>query len=229
MRGHFIFMVLLLAGLCYPGTAMSQYAYRFKAKFTIKEKTLQDKLQLTKGTVYYDKNIGKLVYRISFPEPATLMIADTNYYLIQYDSLMEKRAVPAIGEYTLFHQGLSGNLQHYGLEETPYKIASVSQEDDMVITTWIPEGNLKKLMGKIVMSHKQKQLYGIVFFDKKGKKVIRKLFFKDYVNLDGFIFPQEIVQITYRDEEEYYKVTTFKEIAIDDKSENGMYDLNVPD
>ena len=58
--------------------------------------------------------------------------------------------------------------------------------------------------------------------------ILTKLFFKDYSNIDGFVFPGRVVQVQYEGEKHWYKETAFNNIRIDEVDNDSMYDYPVP-
>lgn len=210
-----------------PKKNLGQYFFRLKADVSIKEKSYDGKSMLTKGKIYYDKNIKKLTYQISFPEKEKWLLTDTLMYRITTDSVFKEHTFVNIPEFSIFHISLSGNLNNFGLANSFYSISEVEKENDMVITTWQPKKEAGDKYGPIVMSQKDNKLYGIVFINKENK-ILSKHFFRDYVNINGFIFPGEVIQIVYIGDKENYKITTYKNIVLNDLQEENMYDYSIP-
>lgn len=67
----------------------------------------------------------------------------------------------------------------------------------------------------------------MVFIDSKDK-IIRKQFFDNYQNFRGLEFPMEIVDISYTLNKENYQVTTYKNLEIDDVTEDYIYNFAIP-
>ncbi|MBL4715790.1 MAG: hypothetical protein JKX95_04065 [Bacteroidia bacterium] len=125
----------------------------------------------------------------------------------------------------LFYKDKSININESG--KVDYINNIKGNNENMVITTWKAKALLRSKLGKIVMSHKQGKLYGVVFFNPEGK-IISKQFYKKYTNISGLDFPTEIVQIIYRDDQENYKVTTFKNLVVNDFKEDNIYNYPIP-
>lgn len=207
-----------------PEVSLGQHFFRMKADITIKEKFDGDKSSLTIGKVYYDKNIKKIVYVNKFPEKETWVIKDTLLSKLVDGKIKSSHQLPFSPQFTIFHMSLSGSLKNYGLEDSNFKIDGVEKEDGMVITTWRAEG---ANIGKVVISQKDKKLFGVAFFNSKDE-LMGKQFFKDYQSVKGFEFPSEIVEIYYSEKGENYKVTTYKNIIVDDTGEEYIYDCYIP-
>lgn len=179
------------------------------------------------GKVFYDKKIKKIVYQINFPEKETWVMEDTLFYRVVQNKIMQKQKIPTLAETSIFNICLNGKLANYGLNEFQYTIDSVEKSDGMVITTWLPPKKLEKTFGKIVLSQKEKKLFGMAYFSPENK-LLSKQFFKNYLNTRGLEFPGEIIQITYSGEKENYQITTYKNVVVNDLSEDAIYNFSLP-
>ena len=152
--------IILILFFIFPLVLFSQNFYRIKADFTIKQKNADGSSSLTVGKVYYDKNYKEIIYDISFPEKEIWVTKDTLLYKFADKKLLNKKKVPAIAEFSIFHLSLNGTLNNFGLESSPYTIGTVEKEKGMVLTTWIPPANMEKNLGKVVISQKEKKYLG---------------------------------------------------------------------
>ncbi len=219
-------ITLIILITLFSNISFSQAFFRIKADFSIKAKGFNGKSQLTMGKVYYDKTIKKIVYKIKYPEKSDWVSVDTNMYHIVNNKVTSRKSLPAIVEFTIFHIALSGNLSNYGLDKSPFTISKVQQSKGMVITTWDPPQLYSKIYGRIIVSNKNKKLYGIIFFSPDGM-ILRKQFFKKYQNINGFSFPSEVLQISYNESKESYELSSFKNIIINDMNEDYIYDYYI--
>lgn len=213
---------LFILFFLYPLFLFSQNSYRLKADFTIKQKNADGSSSLTIGKVYYDRNYKEIVYDISFPEKEIWVTKDTSLYKFNNKKFIGRLSIPAITEFSIFNLALNGTLNNFGLESSPFTIGKVEKENGMVLTTWDPPLKMTKQFGRIIISQKEKKLFGVVVFNAKGE-IMLKQFFKNYDNTSGIEFPMEIVQITYLNGKESYQVTTYSNIYIDDYNEDEMY------
>jgi hypothetical protein len=220
-----LFILLILSVLSLP-LLNAQGAYRIKADFSIKIKS--DSIQsLTMGKVYYDKNIGKLVYVISFPTPEIWVQKDTSLFRIVNGLVVDTTRIPYVKEFTIFHLALSGQLPDYGLKGSAFELESVEKDSDLVIKTYAPPARLRKDLGKVKISNKDRRLHGIVFLNSSGKTV-SKQFFENYIISRGVAFPGKVVQITPLSKgKDLYQVTTYRNIVIDGSGEDNYYNYPV--
>lgn len=223
-RLNIIFYLFFLL-LSYSG--FSQAYFRISADFSIKDKNPKGS-EFYKGKVYYDKEYGKIIYEVTFPEPKTLVLADTQMYVLENKQVVSKSFTPSTNKFTIFNLALSGDLKNFGLDKSGYYINSIEESEDQTIIEWLPPTALEDKLGKAVLSLKNDQLFGIVLFKPNGE-IMGKRFYKNYVSVNGLPFPKKIIQISYLHGTEYYKITTFENIEIDELENDEMYRIDLID
>lgn len=193
----------------------------------IKAKSPAGQQQLTAGKVFYDKNIGQIVYEITFPEKEIWVQKDTVLYKIVNSKVVGKQNIPVMIEFSIYNLVLNGNLADYGLKKTKFRIKKVEKNEDNVISTWEPPSDLKKFFGDVLLSNVKQQLNGIVFKDNTGEIVSRQ-FFRNYIKVKGLSFPQEIIKESHIKGTIAYEMTTYSNILINDLSSEYKYDYKIP-
>lgn len=201
---------------------------RIKAEFTIKEKAANGSQYISTGTAYFDKFFNRVIYITRYPVKETMVITDSVMYQIRNNKVINKKTSPSSVKNSIFLITLNGQLSSFGLDGSIYKISKVEKEKDLIITTWTPSDKYRDIMGKILLSTKNKKLHGVVILNKESK-VLSKQFFKNYINIAGIDFPTEVLQIIYSsDNKENYKITTYKNITLNDFKENSNYSFPIP-
>ena len=215
--------LFLLFFLFLTGEIFSQEYFRIEADFTVKVKKNDGKMNLTRGKVFYDKNYKELIYEITFPQVEKWAIRDTNLYKIRNDSLIKRESIPSINEFTVFHLSLNSNLNDFGLKNSVYKISKVEKKGDLVLSYWkIPE-RAKLPLDYVIVAKKNNKLESVVLMGKESK-IISRQFFRNYVQIDAFEFPGQIIQILYdKNGKENYQVTEFKNIIVNNIQDNDSY------
>jgi hypothetical protein len=200
-----------------------------KAEFSIKENLPDGKQVLTMGTVYCDKNARTIVYKLTFPKQGLYVLTDSASYEIENDKIVKQSKAYNLYNFSIYNLALSSGLYNYGLTTGEiFKLTNVVREDSLVVSTYSPAmKELKKYTGDVKLSTRNKQLYGLAFFD-NAQKLLSKQFFTKYTNYKGFSFPGEILQINYINGKEYYKVTTYKNVVVNAANENELYNYAVP-
>ncbi len=200
---------------------------RVQARVSIKTKYVDGKGLLEMGDVYFDKANKKLVYDFSFPEKISVVINDTALFVIENGIVVNRRQGMLLLEFNLFNVILNGELNNFGLRGNPvYKIEKVERAGGMVITTWEFKGK-EKNFGKVLVSTKNGDLYGVVILDPDGRVASRQIFEK-YVLARGLKFPTEITQIIHYPEGDIIQVTTFKNIVVNSPHNENYYNYAIP-
>jgi hypothetical protein len=211
------------------GQTLGQQFFRLKADFSIKENLPDSSQVLTMGTVYFDKNSHQVVYDITFPQKGIYILTDSATYEINPGKPAKKTKTYNLYNFSIYNLALSSNLYNYGLTNNMvFKLTDVEKEDSLVISTWSPSiKKIAELTGDVKISTKNKQLYGLAFFD-QHKKLLSKQFFENYTMYKGLAFPGQILQINYIKDKEYYKITTYKNVVINAPNENEKYNYPLP-
>ncbi len=223
IRRYFV-LILLIACLPFAAGYTQQYS-RIHADFSVKVKSASGGQSLTMGQVFYDRNIRQLIYYLNFPENEIWVTSDTVVYQIREGKLISRTATFSLAEFTVFHLALNSHLQDFGLKNTRYVAGDIKRENNMVITTWSPPEKAREKLGNILVSVKNKQLFGVIFQDPQGV-TIRKQFFEDYLLISGLAFPGRIVEINISNGIESYQVTTYKNIVVDEMENDNKYFYN---
>lgn len=224
MRIPWLFVIITMLG---SGTLLpAQEFYRISAEFSVKSQG--DSLgNLTMGRLFYDENIGQLIYDIRFPQEQTWVFSDSSIFRYQGDSLLEATVGASVADFSLFHLALNNDLRHYGLKGSIYNLEGVEKEGDLVISTWRPPGPLSSTLGKVLISSKANRLYGIVFFNAE-EEVLRKQFFRKYENINGLEFPTELIDIFFLDEGKQYQKTNYSQIRLNETDHPERYRFSAP-
>lgn len=206
-----------------PKCLLGQYYFRMSADFSIKEKYTDGTSNLTMGRMYYDVNFKKLIFDIHFPKKQTLVFEDSSLLLFENQKLIQTKKFSPFQEYSVYHLALTGKLIDFGMKGSMYSIQNVEKDGDMVITTWKPEDRLKKNLGDIVMSMKDKTLYGIVFFNPQGR-MLGKQILRNYQKSGAFSFPGEVIQITYLENgSESNKLYSYSNVIVNETGKDHIY------
>lgn len=222
MRFSATFLIVLCLGL----GLQAQDFYRISGEFSIKSKD-DSTFSLTRGSFYYDMNFKKVVYELDFPQKEVWVLSDSLIFRMRGDSIYEKTEGVSIVDFSIFHLTLNNKLNNYGLEESIYSLEDVEKNKDMVIYTWSPPLIAQSVLGDVLLSQKDKRLFGLIFLN-KDEEVIRKQFFRDFQNIDGLEFPTEIVDLVYVDGFEIIQKTNYKNIKVNEAGKLDKYNYPLP-
>jgi len=200
-----------------------QEFYRMNADFTVKIRRSDSTLNLTKGTVYYDKNIKELIYRVAFPQQEIWVIADTSLFKYRADTLFERISIPSVNEFTVFHLSLNSGISDFGLKKSMFKVSRVEKRGELVLSYWkIPE-QIKSSIDHVVVVKKQNRLESVMMMG-DNSEVLSRQFFRNYHSIGAFEFPRQIVQIIPGESGvNNYQVTEFENIVVNDMDHDHLF------
>lgn len=222
-----LFLTFIIIFLASQGIVFSQDYFRISADFTVKISNSDSTKNLTKGTVFYDKNIKDLIYNISFPRIERWISRDTSLYKFRNDTLIQRVTIPSINEFTIFHLALNVGLIDFGLKNSIYKISKVEKKGELVLSYWKVPNAAIKMLDLVVIAEKNHRLESVIMIDPQ-QKILGKQFFRNYIKIDAFEFPQQIIQILYTSAgKENYQVTEFRNIIINDMSNTKLYQIKL--
>ncbi len=223
MKKHFIIFFFLTFWLA---TGAAQSAYRIKSDFLFKVKNPDSTFNLSKGVVYYDKNIKKLVFDLSFPEREIKVTKDTLVYTFRADTLYSIEKNLLAPEFTLFNYLLTDQFQTYGIDDKFFSADKVERSQGLVITHWKPKGKLSEVIGEIVIAQKQKRLYSVLIKNPE-MEIINRQIFKNYKTIKGTIIPTEILSVFNVDTTRYLQITSLKNPVINETINEAIYDFDL--
>lgn len=201
---------------------------RIEANISIKEVFSDGKKSLMMGKVFYDFEVGKLVYDISFPENEVMILSKDHITSIKKDTSITAPLISSeLVDFSIYKLLLEGELKTFGLEENKFVIGNIEDlGNGKVISEWLP--NARDVHFKIVISQMNNLIDGIAFFDEHGI-LKRKQLFKDYNRYGRIKFPHSIYEFSYTEEGgQYKKLTTHSNIKINDYSDDqGLYNASV--
>lgn len=217
---RFVLKSAALILMLLPGVfqvAWGQEYYRVSADFTVKIRRSDGTMNLTKGSVYYDKNIGELIYRVSFPQPEVWVMADTSLFKFREDTLYERITIPSVNEFTVFHLSLNSGISDFGLDKSMFKVSKVEKRDEQVLSYWKIPDRVESSIDHVILAREENRLASVIMVGDESE-ILSRQFFRDYVKLDAFEFPGQIVQILPDDEgNDNYQVTEFENVRVNDQ------------
>jgi hypothetical protein len=203
-------------------TGYSQINSRIEADVSIKNIAADGKKSLSVGKVFFDKNIRQIVYEMTFPAPTRFAITGKGIVGSEQSEPMDELVANKMIDFSVYNLFLNQDLELFGLTHTPFKMVSTQREADMVISEWVLPEEMGQNLGKMLISQKDKKLYGLVTMG-PDEVIISKQFFTDYQVVDGVWFPAKLIQINYTEAGESKKITTFRNIKLNQFDQDANY------
>lgn len=221
-RALFTFFLVILCTFY----GFGQNSFRFKADITTKIKNLDGTFQYTKGSAFYDRNIKKIVYDITFPQKEFFVSIDTLVYKYTNDKLVSVIGNPLKPEYSIYHFILNNDISDFGLKKSSFSVGNIEKVDDLIITKWVPPSGNKSFFGNILVSTKNKRLNSVLIYSSKGVLLNRQIY-KKYQSINGVEIPTEILTVTYIGEVKKYQIVEFRNVIINETGNDSLYNFNV--
>ena len=227
MKKIYIQLFLVFFSLGNLNITVAQTFHRFSADYTVKYNDKNGNAIMKMGRVYYDSKQKQIVIKNGFPVKEYIIHKDTSIYFIRVGNIVNQLNAISPTEFSIFHLALNGELLNYGLDKAGYTIGNIKKDKGLIIASWLPPEKYKFNLGKIIISTKNKKLYGIIFLD-INEKIIGKHIFQKFINIDGFEFPTEVIRINYYSNYELYEKTTYKKFKINETGKDEYYNYVIP-
>ena len=203
-----------------------QNPFRFKADIISKMKNLDGSFQYTKGVAFYDSNVKKIIYKISFPQKEIFVSVDTLVYKFANDKQISVVGNPLKPEYSIYHFILNNDISDFGLKKSSFSVGNVEKVDGLIITKWIPPAGNSSFFGNIIVSTKNKRLNSVLIYNSKGVLVNRQIY-KKYISANGVEIPTEVLTVTYFGEVKKYQIVEFHNVLINEAGNDSLYNFNL--
>ena len=210
----------------FVNTFYAQEFYRFSADYSIKQSEVNGREVLKLGKVFYDINEKQIVMKNGFPIREIIVFNDTSVYQIRNNKVFNKSKIIAPIQFSIFHLALKEKLLNYGLDKAGYKLDTVKIDKGLVISIWNPPTKYQNIFGNVIVSTKEKQLFGIAFLNPSGK-VVSKHLYRYYTQIKGFSFPTKVIRIKYSNGEEIFETTTYNKIKVNSTTDNEYYGYKI--
>ena len=208
---------------------VSQDFFRFQADFTLKEiSSIGDSLErrLVIGSCYYDNNLNKLTYYLSFPDSEQWVVHDTFIYTLKDDVVINETSVPRITEHNIFKMLLEQTFTEFGMLKSGYQIQKVKKLGNEIFVTYQPPKEHAEVLGSLVLIKEKKMLKGVIYYEPDGNMMFRQQL-NDYQVIDGLPVPGKVVHILEKGDKKIQRVLAFENIRINQPGRDHLYDIQI--
>lgn len=219
------FFLTLLTSLLFVMASQGQSLQRIEADFSLKESDKLGNKKLSVGKVYYDKNIRVVVFKITFPYEEVLCIHDEGITRYKADTVYSNVIALGLIDFNIFNLFLNGNLDYYGLKQSPFDLKDVEQDNQKIISTWVNKRNKDSGIGKIMLSQEDKAITGLITFN-VNDEIVSKQFFEEYIDVSGFKFPSQVIQYLISGPEKEVRISNYREVKINQYDQRSPYDYH---
>jgi len=217
------FLLILATFLILALPAHAQSLQRVEADFSLKESDKLGNKKLSVGKVYYDKNIRVVVFQITFPYEEVLCVHDKGVTRFKADTVFANVIANGLIDFNIFQLFLNGNLDFYGLKQSPFELKDVEEDNNKVISTWINKRSKDVGLGKILLAQEDKAITGLITYNDKDE-IVSKQFFEEYMDVSGFKFPSQVIQYLISGNEKEIRISNYRDIKINNYDQKAPYD-----
>lgn len=212
----------LLFFVCITGLSFSQGVhFRFTAGYTIKEIDTAGVEKISIGEVFLDKNQKNLFFYQEFPGKKQTKLRDTILSTYQSDTLAATLAIKGFYDMAIYNTILSSKLSDFGLRERGYVVNKVFEDAGKVIARYEPKDSTTFGNVELVTNSNYQLELVLVYLPDGG--LVSKTFLSDYVIKKGLFVPRKIYQLAYVNKKVVKKITTLRNIKIDEEGNTHKY------
>lgn len=216
MRNLFL-IIMFCAGL--QQVEAQRIADRIEAEYSIKEISPNGQNSLIVGKVFYDQRQQTLVHKQSFPANTLLAFRDSSVFVIQKDSIKQTKASAMAIQFSIYNLILNNEISDFGLEKMGFEMMEVDEQEGKIVSKW---KHSVAASGYIAITQENGKVDGVIFYEKSGKPLVKQ-YFREYQKVGKVYFPSKIMEIIYTPSGENKKITTHRNIKVDDFTDEAEY------
>ena len=194
-------------------------ADRIEADYSIKEINTNGKQSLIVGKVFFDKTKKTMTHHQTFPAENLLVFKDTTVFLIINDSVAKSKSSALSIDFSIYNLILNNNITDFGLEKFGFELVDVEDREGKVVSKW---RNASASAGIVAITQEAGRVDGVIFYDPNGKPLMKQ-YFNDYEKFGRIYFPTKIFEIISTPFGENKKITTHRNIKVDDFEDEAYY------
>lgn len=213
--------ILLCVALFSPFLGISQSKQRISAIYSIKEIDTLGQNKISMGELFFSNSSRMLRFEQKFPDCRSYILQDTILQINKQDSKQRISLTKGLIDYNVYNLILSGSLQDFGLSKSGYVLSKVREEEGQIIMEYTPPKALTTV-SKIELVKKEGKLEGFIVYNEKGA-LLSQTFFREYIVKDGVLIPMKIVQFVHYGNKQSKKITTLKDVKINETTRIHLY------
>ena len=194
---------------------------RFKAGFSVKEIDTAGVKKISIGEVYLDKNQRNLFFYQEFPTVKETKLRDSVLTTYQADTVVGSLVLGRFFDISIYNLMISSYLSDFGLTKRGYKLENVKEEDSYIVSIYQPKDGT--YFGKVELAKdKTGNLKAVIVYSSEGV-LLSKTFLSEYETIKGLKIPEKIVQFAYLEDKVAKKITTLRDVKIDEQGNSSKY------
>lgn len=202
-----------------------------KISATITSKQVQSgKSVMVKGEVFYSHN-GNLVTNFTFPRPYVVLsnkLGEVKIYDPANNTVMQYQNFLFSTQTSQFYYFFSGKIADMGLGDIGYVQEKTYPENNLVVSLWrLKTPDRKALIQKVKLVYDgQKPVY--MHYENAQGKLIRKIFYYNYTQIESNSFPYTTTEIIYGEGDSTVTKTTFSDFKVNQQATSQYFNFRIP-
>lgn len=190
----------------------------------------QGKLITIKGDVYYQQN-GKLTTHFVSPKEYVMLsnnFGEVKVYDPAKNSVLQYQNFLFSSQTSQFYYFFTGKAYDMGLSSIGYVQDKTYNQDKLLVTEWrlkTPDKKASIQRVKLVYENRKP-----VYMDYRAAddKIIRKVFYYNYMHLFSYDFPTTTTEIVYNDKDSTVSKTSYGDIKTNSEANSPYFDFAIP-
>lgn len=183
-----------------------------------------------KGEVFYQRN-GNMVTHFSFPRQYFIIankLGELKIYDPTRNTVMLYRNFLFSTQSSHFYYFFSGKSADMGLNDIGYIQEKIYAEKNLIVSIWkLKIADKKALIQKVrLVFQEQRPVY--MHYEDINNKVIRKVFYSNYTQLENNSFPETTTEIIYGEGDSTVSKTNFFDFKFNHEASNKYFNFQIP-
>lgn len=123
---------------------------------------------------------------------------------------------------------MSGNTEDMGLKKMGYTLKETKIDDGLLVSYFQKPASINEEFSMVELVHKGRNPVFLGYLDDYDKYV-KKVFYYDFKDFQGFSMPQSITEIEYFESDSSIAKTTFDTFQFNNSSDKEILDFQVPE
>jgi outer membrane lipoprotein-sorting protein len=184
-----------------------------------------------KGEVFYRQN-GNLVTHFTYPHEYVLMannFGEIKIYDPFKNTVIQFQNFLFSTQSSQFYYFFTGKTYDMGLTNIGYVQEKTEYENNLRVTEWkLKVPDKKALIQKVkLVFENQRPIY--MDYQNLQDKIIRKVFYYNYTQLENFEFPAATTDIIYNDKDSTVSKTLYSDFKINNETTSAYFNYSIPE
>lgn len=183
-----------------------------------------------KGEIYYSHD-GNLVTNFTFPKPYTVVsnrLGEVKIYDPVNNTVMQYQNFLFSTQSSQFYYFLSGKISDMGLSDLGFVQEKTYPEKSLLVSMWrLKKPDKKAMIQKVKLVYQgQKPVY--MHYEDGAGKVLRKVFYYNYTQIESNSFPYTTTEIVYGEGDSTVTKTTFSDFRYNQQATSQYFNFKIP-